>query len=301
VNQIEDSSVTNCNGIAAGLGLWHDRETPSDEIPTATKVNPTMAGLFDELSRHGIMAVIGAIGGGILTWFAARWKRRKERLSILRGDARDTIVIQQHIVGAAEAPGAGGKKVPSTLRVRTLGQAELSRVVPNGHLAAELSRRAFRVTPKDTLISMHGAEGSFLLETLTNFVCDRVANAPFEHDLYAMAPCCEPAGMAVHQPISILLIPVSSLVLFENWADCRNVQVEHGTTGMRILTLVELARRFRTEQERLAKLRREGKRTLYEETIYVLDLALDQRTGPIPLKSIPWGRFEDILKQLNLE
>jgi hypothetical protein len=210
-------------------------------------------------------------------------------------------VIQQHIVTAAAGPNSGGKKVPSVLRVRPLGQAELSRVVPNGHLAGELSRRAFRVTPKDTLISMDGAEGSFLLETLTNFVCDRVANAPFEHDLYAMAPCCEPAGMAVHQPISILLIPVSSLVLFENWADCRTMQVEHGTNGMRILTLMELARRFHTEQERLAKLRNEGKRTLYEETIYVLDLALDQRTGAIPLKNVPWGRFENILKLLNLE
>jgi hypothetical protein len=245
------------------------------------------------------MAAIGMLCGGILTWLGTRWKRRKERLSILHGDARDTIVIQLHIVTAADGP--RGKKVPKTLRIRPLGQSEVSRVVPNGHLAAELSRRAFRVTPKDTLISMEGAEGSFLLETLTNFVCDRVGNAPFEHDLYAMAPCCEPAGMAVHQPISILLIPVASLALFENWADCRNVQVEHGTTGMRILTLMELARRFRTEQERLAKLRREGKRTLYEETIYILDLAVDQRAAGIPLKDVPWGRFEDILKLLNLE
>jgi hypothetical protein len=260
-----------------------------------------MPGLFDELSRHGLMAAIGMLCGGLLTWLGTRLRRRRERLSILRGDARDTIVIHQHIVTFADAPGGGGKKVASTLRVRTLGQAELSRVVPNGHLSAELSRRAFRVTPKDTLISMEGAEGSFLLETLTNFICDRVANAPFEHDLYAMAPCCEPAGMAVHQPISILLIPVASLALFENWTDCRNVQVEHGVTGMRILTLMELAKRFRSEQERLAKLRREGKRTLYEETIYILDLALDQRTGPIPLKDVPWGRFEDVLKQLNLE
>jgi hypothetical protein len=148
---------------------------------------------------------------------------------------------------------------------------------------------------------MDGAEGSFLLETLTNFIGDRVGNAPFEHDLYAMAPCCEPAGLAIHQPISILLIPVSTLALFENWADCRNVQVEHGTGGMRVLTLMELARRFRAEQERLATLRREGKRTLYEETIYVLDLSLDQRTADMPVKKIPWGRFEDVLKQLNLE
>ena len=263
-----------------------------------------MASLYDDLSRHGLLALVGMICGGILTWFGTRWKRRKERLSILHGDARDTIVIQQHIVTPAEGPnasGSGGKKLPGTLRIRPLGQAEISRVVPNGHLAAELSRRAFRVTPRDTLISMDGAEGSFLLETLTNFVYDRVGNAPFEHDRYAMAPCCEPAGMAVYQPISILLIPVASLALFENWADCRNVQVEHGTTGMLILTLMELARRFRKEQERLAILRREGKRTLYEETIYVLDLALDQREAPMPLKSVPWGRFEDILKKLNLE
>ncbi len=262
-----------------------------------------MAGLFDELSRHGIMAAIGMLCGGILTWLGTRWKRRKERLSILRGDARDTIVIQQHIITSVDAGGGAGsgKKIPKTLRIRPLGQSELSRVVPNGHLAAELSRRAFRVTPKDTLISMDGAEGSFLLETLTNFVCDRVGNAPFEHNLYAMAPCCEPAGMAVHQPISILLIPVADLVLFENWADCRDVRVEHSTTGMRLLTLMELAKRFRIEQERLAKLRREGKRTLYEETVYVLDLALDQRTAAVPLKDVPWGRFEEILKLLNLE
>jgi hypothetical protein len=263
-----------------------------------------MNDLFNEVSRHGLLALIGMICGGILTWIGTRWKRRKERLSILRGDARDTIVIQQHIVTVAEAPnpaGPGVKKVPATLRVRPLGQSELSRVVPNGHLAAVLSRRAFRVTAKDTLISMDGPEGSFLLETLMNFVCDRVANAPFEHELYALAPCCEPAGMAVHQPITILLVPVSSLALFENWADCRNVQVEFGTTGMRILTLMQLARRFRAEQERLAVLRREGKRTLYEETIYTLDLCLDQRTAAVPLKGVPWGRFEDVLKQLDLE
>ena len=63
-----------------------------------------------------------------------------------------------------------------------------------------------------------------MLETLTNFVCDRVANAPFEHDLYVMAPCCEPMGMAEHQPITILLIAVSDLALFEAWphaATCR--------------------------------------------------------------------------------
>jgi hypothetical protein len=148
---------------------------------------------------------------------------------------------------------------------------------------------------------MEDAEGTFLLETLTNFVCDRVANEPFEHDLYVMAPCCEPAGMAEHQPITILLIAVKDLALFESWPACREVLVEHGQDGVRLLTLMELANRFRTEQQKIASLRAAGKRTRYVETMFVLDLALDRRIASIPVKNVPWGRFEGVLRQMNLE
>src|SRR5262249_22023385 len=161
-------------------------------------------------------------------------------------DARDTVVIHQHIV----EPGEGG--LPATLRIRTLGQQELSHVVPNGHLAAVLQRRAAHVTAEDPLICMEGAEGSYLLETLTNFVCDRVANAPFAHDVYVMAPCCEPAGLVQHQPVTILLVRVEDLELFESWEYCREVLVEHGGDGSRVLTLMQLARRFHEERRKIA-------------------------------------------------
>jgi hypothetical protein len=251
------------------------------------------ADIVEELSRHGLGIALGVIAGALIGWLTGRWKRYLEHRSILRGDARDTVVIHQHIV--QRESGA------ASLRIRSLGQAELTRVVPNGHLASELSRRAFHVTPRDTLISMEGKEGSYLLETLTNFVCDRVGNAPFDHDLYIMAPCCEPAGLAEHQPIAILLISVADLALFEKWPESRNVQVEHGTDGARVLTLMELARRFRSEQEKIENLRKAGQRTRYVETMYILDLALDRRTAVIPVKEVPWGRFEDVLKQMNLE
>lgn len=258
--------------------------------------------LVEQLREHGTNVLVGMILGGIVAWIVGLRKRRLERLSILRGDARDTVVIQHHLVTSAEVRFDGGnRKAPATLRVRPLGQSQLAHVVPNGHLASELLHRARRVTPLDTLISMDGAEGSYLLETLTNFVCDRVANGAFEHDLYVMAPCCEPAGLAVHQPMSILLISVDNLKMFEDWAVCRNVQVEHGTDGMRVLTLMDLAHRFRKEQALLDELRKAGKRTRYVETMYILDLALDQRTAPVPVKNVPWGRFEEILQQMNLE
>ncbi len=259
--------------------------------------------LLEQMREHGTNVLVGMILGGVVAWIVGMRKRRLERLSILRGDARDTVVIQHHVVTAVDVPSDGGgtRRAPATLRIRPLGQSELTRVVPNGHLASELLHRARRVTPLDTLISMDGAEGSYLLETLTNFVGDRVANAAFEHNLFVMAPCCEPAGLAVHQPISIILISVDNLALFDDWAVCRNVQVEHGTDGMRVLTLMDLAHRFRKEQALLAELRKAGKRTRYVETMYILDLALDQRTAAVPVKDVPWGRFEEILKQMNLE
>jgi hypothetical protein len=260
--------------------------------------------LFQELGGKGISALAGLLFGALLAWLYARWKRYQERRSILQGNARDTVVIHQHIVEAADAPagdGAGMKKVPAVLRIRSLGQGELHRVVPNGHLAHELQRRAFHVTPRDTLISMEGPEGSFLLETLTNFVCDRVANTPFEHDRYVMAPCCEPAALAQHQPITILLISVTDLALFDTWPGCRHMQVEHGSDGARVLTLMDLSRRFKAEQELIASLRRGGKRTTYVETMYVLDLALDRRTAAVPVKEVPWGRYEAVLREMNLE
>jgi hypothetical protein len=253
---------------------------------------------LQELKGRGFGVFLGLLVGGMITWLFARWRRFRQRQSVLCGDARDTVVLNLHVVESADTP-AG--RVPTALRIRSFGQEEVSRVVPNGHLAAIFSKRAFAVTPTDTLISMHGPEGSYLLETLTNFVCDRVTNGPFDHDLYVMAPCCEPAALAQHQPITILLIRKDDLALFESWPNCRDCRVEHGSDGARLLTLVEMATRFRSEQEKIAALRAAGQRTTHVETMYLLDLALDRRAVSIPTKPVPWGRFERVLKELNRE
>jgi hypothetical protein len=260
--------------------------------------------LVNEFGGRGASVVIGMMMGTVVTALVAWWKRRVERRNIMLGDARDTVVIAQHLIDSVEVPATDtspSTRRPVRIRVRALGQSELDRVVPNGHLANELLKRAHQVTTRHTLISMDGAEGSYLLESLTNFVCDRVANAPFDHTLYIMAPCCEPAGLVVHQPITILLVRMDDLALFEDWTACRGAEVEHGADGARILTLMELSKRFREEQAKLAELRKAGQRTRYMETMYVLDLALDGRSAPIDTKPVPWGRFENVLKEMNLE
>ncbi|MFO0969031.1 MAG: LapA family protein [Gemmataceae bacterium] len=254
--------------------------------------------ILEMLHDRGISVLLGLFLGAVIAWLIGWWRRLRERRSILRGDARDTVVIAHHIFERGQTP---GKEPAYAMRIRSLGQDELKNVVPNGHLASELLHRAFQVTPRDTLISMEGAEGSYLLETLTNFVCDRVANAPFDHALYVMAPCCEPAALAQHQPITVLLIAVADLALFEDWAGCREIQVEHGADGARILTLLELAKRYKKEREELDRRRHLGQRTRHVETMYVLDLALDKRAAEIPVKKVPWGRFEAVLQEMNLE
>ena len=142
--------------------------------------------LVNEFGGRGASVLFGMFVGMLATGLVAWWKRRGERHSIMLGDARDTVVIAQHIVDSVEVPSTDGSpqvRRPVRLRIRALGQSELQRVVPNGHLANELMRRAHHVSTTQTLISMDGPEGSYLLETLTNFVCDRVANEPFEHAL----------------------------------------------------------------------------------------------------------------------
>jgi hypothetical protein len=94
---------------------------------------------------------------------------------------------------------------------------------------------------------------------------------------------------------------VADLALFEKWTVCRDVHVEHGADGARVLTLMALARRYRAEQAKLTALRQAGQRTRHMETMYVLDLAIDRRVAAIPVKPTPWGRFEAVLEEMNLE
>jgi hypothetical protein len=249
------------------------------------------ANMLDEVGGRGLGVLLGMLLGSVTTWVIAHRRRRRERQLVLEGDARDTVVIHQHVIEAVELKDAAGvKRSADVLRIRTLGQSELNRVVPNGHLAAILLKRAHEVTAVDTLISMDGMPGSYLLETLTNFVCDRSSNGSFDHDVYVMAACCEPAALSHHQPISIILIRRDDLARFESWDTVRQLHVEHGSDGARILSLMEMANRFRSEQARMCELRTAGKRTAFVETMYLLDLALDQRCAPLPVRPVPWER-----------
>ena len=93
------------------MGDWVD-----DLRQWRSGVRLMIAGIFEELSGRVVGVLIGLVLGALITWLYGRWKRYKQRQSILKGDARDTVVINQHLVESAEGP--GGNRVPAMLRMR---------------------------------------------------------------------------------------------------------------------------------------------------------------------------------------
>jgi len=268
--------------------------------PTTRRRGMEFLGKFvDELPNRFVGIGIGLGFGWLFGWLVARYQRRKDRLTILAGNARDSVVVDLHLVEKEMRP--DGTAPPKSLRIRSLAQAQLRQVVPNRHLSAILLKRAGSATAARPLIGMDGAQGSFLLESLMNFVGDRLGNAPFDHHLYVMAPCCEPAELTGYQPITVLLIRVDDLELFESWEACRETCVERGADGARVLTLMELARHFKAEQAEHRRRKAAGTSPRFLETVYLLDLALDHRAAAQPLKPIPWTRYSAALAEMGLE
>src|SRR5207248_11746514 len=87
---------------------------------------------------------------------------------------------------------------------------------------------------------------------------------------------------------------------FRNWNTGATIQVEHASHGERILTLMAMAAEFDRQGVHVAQRRAAGRRTNYEETMYLLDLALDTQAVDLPSKPVPWDRFETTLKQLGI-
>jgi hypothetical protein len=62
-----------------------------------------------------------------------------------------------------------------------------------------------------------------------------------------------------------------------------------------------VAEEFDRQAATIAERRAAGRRSNYEETMYILDLALDPEAVDLPSKPVPWDRLETTLKQLGLE
>ena len=133
--------------------------------------------ILQELSGRGMErpARVSLIGGTV-TWLFARWRvfRAAAERPVPATPATRSSSTCTWSSGPPARTGAAG-----VLRIRIRrGRPNSTGWSPTATWPRSCSTGRSRSPPRDTLISMEGAEGSYLLETLTNFVCDRVANWP---------------------------------------------------------------------------------------------------------------------------
>src|SRR4051812_38084893 len=57
-----------------------------------------------ELGGRGTASLVAFVLGWVSGRLLARWRRMRQRRLILKGDARDTVVIEHHFVEAASGP-----------------------------------------------------------------------------------------------------------------------------------------------------------------------------------------------------
>ncbi len=242
-----------------------------------------------------IMASLAlVVVGGFLGWVGHKWRHFRLQRQIEQGDARDVATIEKVLIDRDESGRA-------TLRIRTCGRDPLEQIFPNPAARDAFHERSVATIPKQPLVSMEGQMGSYLLQELAIWVCSQVGERDFPHDVWVMAVVCEPASFGGHQSTTVLLIRRTDLARFRHWTTCRDVHVEHGGHGERILTLLSVAAEFERQSEAITKRQAEGRRPNYEETMYLLDLALDPKVVDLPSKEVPWSRFEASLKARGLE
>jgi hypothetical protein len=244
-------------------------------------------------SSHFVQGLLLMVTGLALGWLLGRWRRYRLLQRVHVGDAREIVAIEQVLV-----KDCGDGRV--TMRIRSCGSAPLRSVLPNAVAHDAFLERAKATTPTFTLLSMKDQMGSYLLYLLTPWVCGMVRHGPFRHDTWVMAPVCEPGVLSKHQSSTIILIRLADLRRFLDWDSCKDMHVEHGSDGARILTLRLMAREFERQMAEVNRLKESGKPSTFVETMYVLDLALDTEEVTLPTKPVPWLRYAGILKELGL-
>jgi hypothetical protein len=238
--------------------------------------------------------LLGVVAGRL--W--AMWRRRRQLKMAERGESQEVVTIEKILLDRRP----DGTEV---LRIRSSGRDPVETVFPNAAARDEFQARAAATTIARALVSMEGKMGSYLLQELAIWVCGQLRERDFRHDVWVMAPVYERGalylGTGGHFLSTVLLIRRDDLLRFCDWEDCAEIQVEHASHGERVLTLYTMAAEYQRQAAAIAERRTAGRRSNYEETMYLLDLGLDTASADLPAKPVPWRRFETTLEQLGIE
>jgi hypothetical protein len=238
-----------------------------------------------------IFFLLGIVAGRL--W--GMWRRHQQLKMAERGESQDVVTIEKILLDRRP----DGTEV---LRIRSCGRDPMDTVFPNPAARDEFQGRAGKTTSAQALVSMDGKMGSYLLQELAIWVCGQLRERNFRHDLWVMAPVYERGALYLggHFLSTVLLVRLDDLLRFRDWEHCSEILVEHASHGERALTLMEMAAEYQRQATAVAGRRASGRRSNFEETMYILDLGLDTQSADLPAKPVPWDRFQATLKELGV-
>jgi hypothetical protein len=164
----------------------------------------------------------------------------------------------------------------------------------------------------NSVIAMEGKLGSFVLRELYGHLQSLLHETAGHREWWVMVPILETYRPLQYVAPTVLLVRKEDLPLFASFETCKDLLVHHGSDAAKILTLMEVHRKFVVQQQRLARARAEGRSTQYLEEMWLLDLCLptdmkeptanEVADGTLkPFRLPPWDRFAQTLKLLGID
>ena len=263
--------------------------------------------VWDVAHKESIGIVMGATAALVATWFAAYRKRRREMHEINSGQQFQQLEFAYAFV---TTNGDGQRR----LAVRMIGCLPLKTFVAKDAVREHLLglTRDSADDEQNSVIPMEGKLGSFVLRELHGHLRTLVRETGNRREWWVMVPILETFRPLHYIAPTVLLIRKADLAIFKSFESCRDLLVHHGSDAAKILTLMEVSRKFDAQRERLAQARASGASTQYLEEMWLLDLCLstdvieptphEVATGALkPFRHAPWDRFSATLKALELE
>lgn len=252
-----------------------------------------------DISPWKIVGVfIPLVIGMVIGYLGRIWRRYREQKAIDLGRRFETLEFAYMFVDT--------KGDKPRLIVKSLGGLPLESHIPNQTVRDHLLTYAWDTTKHESVIPMPGQLGSYVLKELHGLLKILAPRSGYDLKRWVMVAVFETyEELMFHQPV-VLLVRPEDLELFCNFAKCREVQVYNGSDGSKLLTGMEICRKFKAQLERFNAAREAGKTTRHLEEMWVVELRLDLSflepdQFSKPFRSVPWERFASSLKALNLD
>jgi hypothetical protein len=210
----------------------------------------------------------------------------------------------------ADGPSADGRYL---LQLRTvLPPRTIDQLLDNVALRRVMRGLAEQATMVDPVLATEGTAGFEIVNDVTNSVAGSLASSPFPRETWLLAVTCEDRKVVRKCCIRVLLIRRDDLDRLASWDWCRDhVQVEEWYHFWRIVTLHQIAVRYRQEQARQEQARGQDIRQnllplvdsqAQHPRIRALSLGINTQEPVIkPPQAVDWERYLPQVAEMGLK